>query len=136
VIDLSLLTHHVPPFSSKTPEAAQQWFTRQGVELQLPAELVAEWDFQSLAAIYFTPHREAAIPTLEFRKGNSQARVLLVRRGQVDAGDLASRTQAPEYDNPPRVLGNREQGEYIALVVIDQGKYGDFLKSSKPQPVT
>ncbi len=66
-----------------------------------------------------------SVPTLVFRKGDTVAKVSLLRTDKVDL-----RGFDPSYSPNIHVLSDPGGGRYIALVVIEGGKqkYSDFLK--------
>jgi len=120
------LVEHVTPPRSFSPAAIDGWLRQYNV--QMPAELRDGWDFQYVTAAYATPYRGRLVPTLEFRKGEALAVVLVLRRSQCDPSSLNALDQ-PQYRS--RVLGKSEPGDYIALVVDKQGQHEVFRKPSR-----
>jgi hypothetical protein len=107
----------------------QRYLARYGVPLELPAELADRWDLGLLAEFYRADEQGQSVPTLVFRKGQATATVRLLAPRQYRVADLEAFDK--NYPDTRRVLGRPGEDRVVALVVIERGKYEDFLRSSR-----
>jgi hypothetical protein len=111
------------------PGSVNEWMSNYKV--QMPAELRDGWDFQYVTAAYVTRYGGRDVPTLEFRKGDTFAVVLVVRRRDCEPHGLST-FEHPQYRG--RVLGKDDPGEYVALVIEKQGQGHEVFR--KPTRIT
>jgi hypothetical protein len=102
-------------------------FDRWEAERQLPGEFRDRWNLSYYFHSYQAKYQGRWVTVLEYRRGASHALVVLLPPGQVEFQQV-KHFQHPRYGNDPRVLGDTEKGEYLALVIIRSGQYDDFRK--------
>lgn len=112
----------------KSADDVQSYYTKRGIALQIPDEM-KQWDFEALRNSYISYQQGQPVPTLVFEKGTSRAVVLLLHRSQYHATSVPGTDQSFQR---VRVLGKPGDSEYIALVIVQEGKYEDFLKAKPP----
>jgi hypothetical protein len=107
------------------PHEVIEHFEKLGYSIELPRDLVNDWDFRLAFWLDVSIYNGQYVPTLYFKKGRAVAKVQILKRGQFDAAALGILREA--NDPHRKILGNPESDEYIAVVVLHgQAKVEDF----------
>lgn len=120
------LSEHMSFISTTDPGLVLDQLRADGklANLDFPEELY-QWDFSLLTDYYVQLSDGQRIPTLKFRKDDTEAKVTLWRRGKIDTSRI-NETNTESI----RLLGVDGEEEYIGKVEIRGGKhkYRAFLK--------